>query len=340
VNIPRDHIRRILCIKPRGIGDIVLSTIVLENLASAFPGARVDYLVEEFARPAVQYHPLVSGVLTMAPREFVLSVAFRVRRERYDLLLDFWSNPRTAQISLLSGVRHRVGYGYRGRRYAYTIRGTSTRGDHHAAEHNLELLRALGIPIVSRRIAWHVTEEMKRRAQTWLRETWPEQKPVVGIVPSGGWPSKRCDVTTWAAICRELGRTYACRFLVLWGPGDEKDARGLRDMLGDAVTLAPPTGVAELGGFLQECAVVIANDSGPMHIAAAIGVPTIGIFGPTDPARHGPYGPSCGTVSKADLHCIICNKLECPYGHECMKQLSIEDLLAQVETLAGKRLHS
>jgi lipopolysaccharide heptosyltransferase II len=337
MKIPREEIHRILCIKPRGIGDIVLSTIILENLAAAFPSAVIDYLTEHFAMDAVRNTPLVNDVVGMENDEFVLRTAWRVRKRQYDLVIDLWSNPRSAQITLLSGARYRVGYAYRGRKYAYNILGPDDRGDHHSAEHNLELLRALDIPVVSRRIHFSTLPEDDTAARQWLSAQFG-RRPVIGIVPSGGWPSKRCTPATWIAICRGLIQRYHPAFLVLWGPGDEDDAAAIGKGVGQAITLAPPTSVRLMAAFLKMCTLVIANDSGPMHIAAALDVPTIGIFGPTDPGKHGPLGPHSGFVINTDLHCSICNKLECPYGHECMTELPIQELLAKVEALAGSRL--
>ncbi len=330
VTLPPNDVHRILCIKPRGIGDIVLSTIVLDSLAAAFPGTEIDYLTEAFAADAVRDLPQVHGVITTGRGESIFSVIRKVRRRRYDLVLDLWSNPRSAQITFLSGARFRTGFAYRGRRYAYNLPGTAERGDHHSAEHNLELLAPLGVPVVSRRIHYAVLPDEAQHARAWCAER-SGGKPVVGLVPSGGWASKRCPPSTWIAIGEALRRRYDPWFLVLWGPGDEADAAAIVSGLGAA--LAPPTTVRAMAAFLGTCALVVANDSGPMHIAAALGVPTIGLFGPTDPSHHGPYGPRGAVVIKRDLHCIICDKLTCPYGHECMLQLPVDDLLARVEEL-------
>ena len=116
-----DKVSKILIIKPRGIGDIVLSTIVLENLHSHFKDVKIDYLTDYFAKHAVANNPLVNKVLTMHKKDSIFKTAWKLRREKYDLIIDLWSNPRTAQITFLSGVKFKVGYGYRGRKYAYNI---------------------------------------------------------------------------------------------------------------------------------------------------------------------------------------------------------------------------
>ena len=117
MEIDKSRIKKILCIKPRGIGDVVLSTIVIDNLKRYFPSATIDYLTEPFVKPALENNPNINKVMTMGKKEFPLKVAFKVNREKYDIILDLWSNPRSAQITFLSGVKYRVGFGYRGRKY-------------------------------------------------------------------------------------------------------------------------------------------------------------------------------------------------------------------------------
>lgn len=326
-------VKKILLIKPRGIGDIVLSTIVLDDLKKTCPSAEIHYLTETFAKDALANNPLVTKVHTMGKTEFVLKVALRLRKEKFDMIIDLWSNPRSAQITFLTHSKYRVGFSYRGRRYAYNIFGTSGRGDHHSAEHNLELLKALGITITSKRIHFYTNEKDDIWALDFIKANSLSNKKIIGIIPSGGWPSKRCDAEKWVDICNTIGQKYEVIFLVLWGPGDENDANFIKNNLKDDAVLIPEVNIGKLSSLIKKCALVIANDSGPMHIAAALGVPTLGIFGPTNPRAHKPFSPNSDYVIKEDLHCIICNKLECPYNHECMKELSVEEVLKKVQKL-------
>lgn len=335
--IKKDEVKNILCIKPRGIGDIVLSTIVLENLKDHFPAAEIHYLTEEFAKLSVANNPLVAKVLTYEKNEFILSVIHKIRKQKYDLIFDFWSNPKTAQITFFSGAKYRVGFSYRGRRYAYNIKPESGRGDTHSAEHNLELLSALSIPIKSNNIHFYISESEKSKAKKYFDEVFKENELVIGIIPSGGWASKRCDAQKWIEFCEKIYSKYRNSFLILWGPGDENDATQIYYTLKDISVLAPQTDVAEMAGLISVCDLVIANDSGPMHIAAAMKVPTLGIFGPTDPKKHGPYSANSDYIIKDDLHCIICNKLVCPFNQECMKELSPDHLLSKVEKLFNEK---
>ena len=336
MNIKPEKIKKILCIKPRGIGDVVLSTVILENLQNYFRNSTVDYLTESFAAPAVENNPMVHKVLIMENKEFPLKAAWKIRKEKYDMILDLWSNPRSAQITFLSRVKYRVGFAYRGRKYAYNIPATSQRGKHHSAEHNLELLKILDVPIVSNNISYYLAQEDDHKAKIFIDKTVPRDKTIIGIIPSGGWPSKRCDPEKWVEICERITEKYNAVFLIIWGPGDENDAQYIKRQIPSKAYLIPSTGLNEAAGFIFNCALILANDSGPMHISAAMGKPTIGIFGPTSPMSHGPYSSKSGYVLKDDLFCIICNRRECPYNHECFRDLPAGAVISKMEELAEK----
>jgi len=332
--IPKEEIKKILCIKPRGIGDILLSTIVLENLKASFPHSEIHYLTEEFAKRAVENNPLVTKILTFHKNDFVLSFIKRVRNEKYDLVFDFWSNPKTAQITFLSGAKNRVGFGKRGRKYAYNFRGVNGTMGRHAAEDNLVLLKTFDVPIISKRILYQTAPEEKQFVNDFFeRINHQYERKLIGIIPSGGWESKRCNASKWIEICNEIHKNYNIKFLILWGPGDEKDAQLIRDGVKQTPIMIPETNFGQLSAFIEKCDLIIANDSGPMHTGAALGKPTLGIFGPTDPEAHRPFSDNSSYVIKSDLHCIICTKLKCPYKHECMLELPIEKVMGEIDKL-------
>jgi lipopolysaccharide heptosyltransferase II len=332
LKINSEEIKKILCIKPRGIGDIILSTIVLENIKTAFPHSEINYLTEEFASRAVENNPFVNKVLTFNKNDFVLKVIKKVRAERFDLIFDFWSNPKTAQITFLSGVKYRAGYNKRGRKYAYNIISNSGDEHTHAADTHLLLLNEIQIPIVSRKILFYLRDDEIGFAQNFIKGNFNTEL-ILGIIPSGGWRSKRCEPKKWIEICNGIQKRINARFLILWGPGDEDDANQIKDALNKDAVLIPGTDVGKLAGLINQCKLVIANDSGPMHIAAALRIPVIGIFGPTNPANHRPYSENSDYVIKEDLHCIKCNLLDCPYNHECMKELNPEIFISRIKDL-------
>jgi len=334
MKIAANEIKKILCIKPRGIGDILLSTIVLENLNSTFPNSEIHYLTEEFAKRAVENNPFVSKILTFNKKDFVLSVIRKVRKEKYDLIFDFWSNPKTAQITFFSGAKYRIGFEKRGRKYAYNFLGKNGTMGEHAAEDNLVLLKAFKIPIISKKIIYQTSNEERKFADIYFRENIPgTNELIIGIIPSGGWETKRCEPVKWIEICNEIKKKYQVQFLILWGPGDEKDAKLIYEGLTPHPLMTPKSSFGELSALIEKCNLIIANDSGPMHVSSALGKPTLGIFGPTDPKAHRPFSENSSYVIHSELHCIVCTKLVCPYNHECMFDLPIEKVMKEVDSL-------
>lgn len=320
------QIRKILCIKPRGIGDIILSTIILENLKNYFPDAEIYYLTEEFAKEAIITHPLVKNVITFTKKDSLFSLVRKIRKEKFDLIFDLWSNPKTAQVTFLSGARFRVGFAYRGRSYAYNLKSKVGRGENHSAEHNLELLKACSIPIVANKPKFYLNNELEEWSKLFINK---EKKYLIGIIPSGGWNSKRCPKEKWLDIIEKITDNIDSDILILWGPEDKEDADYLYEKFNEKVTLAPETSLLKLAALISKCDLIIANDSGPMHLAAALDIPTIGLFGPTDPKKHGPYSSKSDYVIKSDLHCIICNKLECPFNKECFNEMDSDIIVSK-----------
>ena len=171
------EIEKILVIKLRAIGDVVLSTIVLENLRSAFPAARIDFLTEDFSKEVVLGNPILNRILVydrhslekMSPvKRFQENLKFvkDVRNQQYDLVFDFFGNPRSAFLTWITGAKIRVGYNYRVRQNAYTHIVDSRAKTVHEAEWHLDALKALDIPIVENKLNFEVGRGSRKFAES------------------------------------------------------------------------------------------------------------------------------------------------------------------------------
>ena len=190
--------------------------------------------------------------------------------------------------------------------------------------------------IISKNIFYQTTEDEKKFAEKFLIDKINRNEfRLIGIIPSGGWESKRCDASKLIEICNEIQKSISTKFIILWGPGDEKDAKEIHDGVASVSIMTPETSFGELSALIEKCDLIIANDSGPMHVAATLGIPTIGIFGPTNPENHRPFSSNSDFVIKSNLHCIICNKLTCPYKHECMLELDPKEIVNKAKKLLG-----
>lgn len=336
--IDKTEIKRILIIKLRGIGDVILSTIVLKNLKSQFPSAVIDYLTEKPSRDALSNIPEVNDILLYNRKSAVQKIKqiLEIRRRGYDLVFDFFSNPSTAQITFLSGAKYRVGFPYRGRKYAYNLFGPADRDKYHAADLHLKTLENIGIASEQKELLFSIPVEENKFADSFISASNLTGKYIVGLCPSGGWQSKKCMPYKFAQFAELINKNYNVEFLILWGPGDYNDAVEIQKALNFKTTLAPQTSIKQMASLIAKCSVLIANDSGPMHMSAAIGTPTIALFGPTNPFLQGPYGAKHETARLDELECINCDLTECPKKRECFSEMPPELILNKFENIIAK----
>lgn len=337
MTIDRRLVKRILVIKLRAIGDVLLSTIVLRNLRFAFPDARLDFLTEPPSKDIVESLPDIDTVI-LHDRSQVggLTLIRAIRSQRYDLVLDLFGNPRSALITRLSGARYRVGYRFRGRTYAYNIL-VEPRGDQvHNTQFNLDAIEALGIAIQDRNIYFPIANEDTAYVDQFLCEAGIEKQFLVALGTSGGWYTKRWGLRQFAMLADELIEKRGAQVVLIWGPGQREEVEQIRTLMKHHAFVPPVTSLAQLGGLLQRCAFIVSNDSGPMHIAAAVGTPVLGIYGPTNPTLQGPYGDKHIVIRREGLDCLGCNLTECPIGHPCMLELSVDEVMKSVEKLIRK----
>lgn len=338
MKIDKSKIQRILCIKLRGIGDVILSTVVFDNLLKEFPDAKIDYLTEPPSKAALEKLSFINEIILYKKNETFagLKTIAKIFFNKYDLVLDFYSNPRTAMITYFSRAKYRAGFPYRGRTYAYNLFGPAERNKFHAAQLHLEYLKRIGIKVESSNLHFGLGEEDIFFAQEFFKNNFSEKDFVIVLSPSGGWESKKCDATKFAEIADAVFEKYHPKFLILWGPGDYEDAVVIKKGMRNVAILAPKTSIRQSAAMMKMAKLVIANDSGPMHISTAVGTPTLSIHGPTDPNLQGPFGAKHESIRLEELDCIGCNLLKCPRKHECFLDLPIVKVIEKIDSLILK----
>ncbi len=318
---------KILIVKPRGLGDVVLSTIVLKNLKANFDNVTIDYLTEKFAKPVLLFNPYINQIFTFPDNFFELIKLIKVLfNKNYDYIFDFYSNPRTAFLTFLIRGKVKLGYDKRGRRYAYDVKVRMEDPNLHSALAHIEFLKKIKLKIESEEILYYITNEEIEFAKNFFKNN-SLSNNYVAIVPGGGWSSKRCEPKKFVEFCKAINKKFNYKFLILYGDDDSKDAEEIYTSIPEISHLAGKTSIRQMVALISQCKATIANDSGPMHLSAAIKVPTLGIFGPTNPYAHAPFGKNCSFVRKDDLECIQCNLLVCPRNHECMLELDANEVV-------------
>ncbi|MDE3156540.1 MAG: lipopolysaccharide heptosyltransferase II [Acidobacteriota bacterium] len=326
---------RLAIFAPNWLGDAVMALPALADVRRAWPEARLIVAARRSVIRLFEAVPIVDEVLPLGGDGEVE----RVRAGRFDAALLLPNSFAVAWLARRAGVPERWGYRGDGRRLLLTraVARPSRRG--HQAEYYQELVRRLGMAVGPIAPQIRPSEAALRRARTLLAEGgWDGAAPLVGVAPGAAFGhAKRWPPDRFAAVIRALSAAGVATVVV--GSAADADAgREIERALAGATLTAPcvdlvgRTSLPELFGTLALCRAVVTNDSGAMHVAAALGVPVTAIFGPTDERVTSPLPTSQGTRAHAVLArqvwCRPCMLRECPIDHRCMTRIPPEEVLA------------
>ncbi|MBR9975635.1 MAG: glycosyltransferase family 9 protein [Bacteroidetes bacterium] len=302
-------------IRMSGIGDVLWSTPLLANLRLSYPEAHIAYVVRTASAFVLEHNPDVDEIIRFEDESIRYQLGFlrRLRRKRFDLSIDLICSPATAIQSVASGARIRIGYDFRLRERLYTHRLSAREANHgHEVEFNLFALRALELPERTRSLVWHVSDDERARAEEqWKALGFDNETPVVALIPTGGFPSKKWPLAHWQALVADP-RFDSARFLVFWGSDAERrDAEAIA-AAAPHVRLEPGGTLRDSAALLDRCAAAVGNDSGPAHIATALGLPAVMFYGPTNPESQGPWSDRAEVLRIPDVETRCCRRLDCP----------------------------
>jgi len=330
-----ERARTVLVIRHRAGGDLLLTTPTLRALRAVVPGGRIDVLASRGMGELLAGNPDVDRVIEFDRRSIrsQLLLYGRLAKGGYDAVLDLVSSPRTAFLTRLTRAPLRIGYDIAGRRGAYTLRvpreplGPDGRPRiRYAPEAGLELLHAAGVPARGLDLTFRVSEAARASIDRWLASPDARRdasRPLAACLPTGTWPAKTWAPERFAEAMDALARESTV--IWLWGPGERAAVESARSKMRAASLLAPATGWQELGALLSRCAVLVSNDSGPKHVAVALGVPTVTVFGPTHPGTWHPPGGRHRALEADGLDCLHCNANVCPLSEDrwmrCMRDV-------------------
>jgi heptosyltransferase-1 len=309
---------RILLVRTSAMGDIVHALPVLTALRRRIPEARLAWVVEQSLAPLLDGHPDLDRIITVdlrgwrkAPfsreaRRGLFAAVRAMRAFAPDVAVDLMGNHKGGMLARLAGGRRTVGARRVDRREpssAFWI-GESVRVQgEHAVDRALSLLAAFDVSgeradFGSERLLATVPEA----AVAWRAA---RKRPYVFIHPGAAWSNKRYPPSAWRAVAQGLRRTLGCDVVVGAAPGEEDLARAICTPDDATAELAPAPTLPHLAALLRGAEIVLGGDTGPLHLARALAVPTLFLMGPTDPRRHGPYGEPEGALA-AVLPCSGC----------------------------------
>ncbi len=347
----------ILIVKLSALGDVVQTLPMVEALRQQFPTAQIDWLVEEEASDLLLGHPAVDRVLVSRRKSWLKQLRQRGQRRRavreiikflrslrsvnYDWIIDNHGLFKSGLMVFLSRGRRKIGF--------QPTAGIADEGNYlftkerykplsierHALERYLDLAYQLGVEINKPVLKFPVSDELREEMKTRLAKRGLALAPLVVIHPLAKWPTKQWPKENFARLADcllNLGVT-----IVFTGRAeDQEDIKKICTLMRsnmEGINLAGQTRLKELAALFSLADLIITTDTGPMHLAAAVHVPLIALFGPTAPWRTGPYGNGHIIIRK-NLPCSPCFQKSCPRGR-CMQEITVEEVLAA----AAKKLN-
>ena len=330
---------KILILKPSSLGDVIQALPVLRLLKLHWPESEIFWWIDSGLAPLLEGDPDLAGVVRFERRRWTVPANWPevwhsvqwMRRQNFDLVIDLQCLFRSGMFAWLANGKSLIGLdeSREGARGFYDIAVRRDSFYTHAADWYLAVLKRLKVP-VHQNFAWlpertSVSAEVKRK--------WPTDSARWIIVqPGARWLNKRWPVENFTVLVRRIAATRPeFRFAILGGADDKSAGAVIVQAAPDrCLDLTGKISLPEMIEWIRLGELMISNDTGPMHVAAALGKPVVAIFGPTEPRRTGPYG-QLQNVVRIDLPCAPCLKSRCHYFKpmECLRAIAPETVLTR-----------
>ena len=344
--IPQD-LSALLLIQLGDIGDVVLTTPTSRALRDNFPEAKLIVALREKARGLIEDSPWVTDVIyiTQAKRTLRETVAFQtrffsgLRKHRFDLAIDLRTGTRGAILAYLSGAPLRIGrYAedgilWRNRLFTHLVRPKNELSQ-HCAEHGLNILAPFGLDTPNKAPQLFVSPDKEKRASALLREeNVPAGKQIIAVQPFSLWRYKEWGTEKFTTLVAWIRKEFSIPVLIVGSADERSRADDILRRCGSGVyNLAGRTSLGELAAVLKRSDLFIGGDSAGLHIAAAVGTPTISLFGPSSPVSWAPKGEEHVVICK-NWECVPCREKGCHNSERsrCLEELTVEEVRPVVE---------
>ncbi len=324
---------KILILKPSSLGDVVQALPVLRMLKRHFVDSEIHWWIEKNSAPLLEADPDLAGVIPFDRKRWgkpwngldVLRSVHSIRKHRFDIVIDLQALLRSGAVSWIANGGFAIGLqdfrelapGF------YDVSVPRPSPETHAVDWYLEVLKPLHVPV-----RWDFEWLPKNsRVALEVEHLWPlDGAPFIVLQPGARWLNKRWPVEHFGELMRLLhARRPDLRFVIVGGNDDRVLGEHLSGSApGVCLDLTGRTTLPQAIELLRASRLMVTNDTGPMHIAAALGKPIVGLFGPTNPARTGPYGQTDHTLRRTELPCVPCMKSSCSYSEPlaCLRRIT------------------
>jgi heptosyltransferase I len=297
---------RFLVVRLGSLGDIVHTFPAVAGLRESFPNAEIVWLTHPRWKTLVESSELPSEIWKTETRSYksLREIIGRIRKRRFTTAIDYQGLWKSAALPFLGGVSCRIGYSSQtirefGVPILYTVRVRSAKT--HIADQNGELSLRAGAQNGVAPVALAVPSIQEVFVLQLLRGFGIERYVVLS--PAGGWRSKCWPADRYGALCQKIRDTLGMRCVLNYGPGEEGLVSAVKAASGESDPITYNGSLGQLMALLRNAACIVGGDTGPLHLAVALGTPAVAIFGPTDPARNGPYrmGDRSGSTAPKDI---------------------------------------
>jgi len=330
--------RRILIVKPSSLGDIIHSLPVLWSLRKTYPDAFIGWVVKEVWQDVLSENPLIDRLIILGKGAGGIFSAIReVRRMRFDTVIDLQGLFRSGIITYFSGATERSGFS-NARELApifYNNKVIVPQGHMHAVDRYM--MTVSNPPLLN--FPLYIAIEDAEWAKEFLMENnLYNKRPLIAINPSARWVKKRWPAASFSALINQLINELKAGIIIVGSKEDIPIAEEINSHVNERIAIATgKTSLKRLPALLANVNLLVTNDSGPMHIAAAIGTPVVALFGPTDHRLTGPYGSGHVVISK-DMDCKPCLRRPCKHGKPlCMEMIAVEDVANAVKKILARQ---
>lgn len=344
--LKQTKVKKILIRSANWVGDAVMSTPAIQSLRHSFPDAEISILTKPWTAAIFQHNPHIDNILIYNAHgrhrgiKGILRLSKDIRKQKFDMAFLIQNAFEAALISWLAAIPVRLGYDTDARKALLThaVHRKPEYKKRHQIDYYLEILSNAGLPVNGGRLVYTVTREETRYAQEMLSRSQISGKTKwVGINPGAAFgTAKRWFPERFADVCNQLRKLDDIRVMIFGAPGEEDIGKTIREHIGkDCIDLTGKTTLRQAAALIRACDAFITNDSGLMHIAAALDVPQIALFGPTNHLTTSPAS-SNSTIIRHPVSCSPCMKPHCPTDHRCMKEITVAQVVESAQRLLVK----
>lgn len=328
--------KKIIIIDLLYLGDLIFVTPFLRNLRNNLPDKQIDMIVNSNFTGIMEDNPYIDNIFSYNKRWSIkesIQFAKEIKKRDYDLGLNIHGSWRTVILLKLIDPTYSIGFAEGGRGIFLDERFKPNE-DIHMVDMYLEFLGKLGINrIDDLGLEMNIKQEIRRSMAQFLeKQGIKEDEKLIGLNTGGSYETKKWPIEYFAKLADRLQEDYKKRVIFFGSPGDvERVNKIIKLMKSKPVIATGKTSLKELVALAERCELFISGDTGPLHVAASVGISTIAIFGPTDEKQFYPYGKGHQIVKLDNLDCRPCGKHVCPHKHhDCLRKIKVEDILESV----------